>query len=270
MSGTSSSTTKQFPPFPPASADPSETLNPPHAAGHGQLQQPPEAHPHPDPQQPGVGEDTSMDMDMTQAPEPANESLAPPAPPAGRIPTPIQPSFMTQVRGNAWAETPDAELSHPNGINNMGHQPAPFAPPPADHTVPRTVGADEWNAVRNRRLPSPISEGEDAHAQATSPGMVLDGSTTHLAHRLASQVSITTPDEHHCDHMSEGPAQEAEAEGGRTTPSPGRKGHTRSRHTIDSWTWQPGMKKTFSMGYRTDCEKCRMKVPGHFNHIIVS
>ena len=102
-----------------------------------------------------------MDMDMTQAPEPSNDSPSL-APPAGRIPTPIQPSFMTQVRGNSWAETPDAEAHHhPNGVNNMGHQPTPFAPPP-DQTVPRTVGADEWNAVRNRRLPSPISEGEDA------------------------------------------------------------------------------------------------------------
>ena len=53
------------------------------------------------------------------------------------------------------------------------------------------------------------------------------------------------------------------------TPSP-RKGHSRSRHTLNSWTIHPGMKKSFSIGYRADCEKCRNKVPGHFNHIIVS
>lgn len=261
MSGTP---TKQFPSFPPS--DLAEPLNPPHAAGHSHI---PADEPPRQPEQ-HAGEDTNMDMDMTQAPEPG--SCAPP--PTGRIPTPIQPSFMTQVRGNSWAETgPDAEARHPNGVNNMGHQPgAPFAPPP-DQTVPRTVAADEWNAVRNRRLPSPISEGEDAHAHP--PGMVLDGSTTNLAHRLASQVSITTPGEQREDPMGEACHEhEHEAEGGEaggaTTPSPGRKGHTRSRHTIDSWTWQPGMKKTFSMGYRTDCEKCRLKVPGHFNHIIIS
>ncbi len=28
--------------------------------------------------------------------------------------------------------------------------------------------------------------------------------------------------------------------------------------------------KSFSIGYRADCEKCRNRVPGHFNHIIVS
>ena len=208
-----------------------------------------------------------MDMDMTQAPEPACGSLVSPTPPSGRIPTPIQPTFMTQVHGNSWTDGPDTELNHhPNGINNMGHQPAPFAPPPADQTVPRTVAADEWNTVRNRRLPSPISEGEDAHAGTVSGGMILDGPTTTLAHRLASQASITTPGDQKGDPLGE----DAGEAGGPTTPSPGRKGHTRSRHTIDSWTWQPGMKKTFSMGYRTDCEKCRMKVPGHFNHIIIS
>ncbi|TQS37194.1 hypothetical protein Golomagni_02340 [Golovinomyces magnicellulatus] len=30
------------------------------------------------------------------------------------------------------------------------------------------------------------------------------------------------------------------------------------------------IKKSFSMGYRTNCEKCRLKVPGHFSHIITS
>lgn len=266
MSGISAPT-KQFPSFPPVSTALPETMNPPHAAGHGQIHQP-ESSMHPGHQQDDASEDTSMDMDMPQAPGPPNESL-PSA--GGRIPTPIQPSFMTQVRRNPWAGAPAMERDHPNGINNMGHQPTPF-PPPADHTIPRTVGADDWNAVRNWRLPSPISEGEDA--PAPSPDMVLDGSTTHLADRLASQVSITTPGEQRSDPMNQGPAdagQEAgQLPGPPTTPSPARKGHTRSRHTIDSWTWQPGMKKSFSMGYRTDCEKCRLKVPGHFNHIIIS
>ena len=265
MSG-ASAPTKQFPSFPSTSGVLPETLNPPHAAGHGRIHSPHSSihHGH---QQGSASEDTSMDMDMPQAPGHSNEF----SPTAGRIPTPIQPSFMTQVRGNPWADGPATERDHPNGINNMGHQPTPF-PPPAGHTIPRTVGMDDWNAVRNRRLPSPISEGEDS--SAPSPDMVLDGSTTHLADRLASQVSITTPGEQRSDPMDQGPhganQETGQLPGPPTTPSPARKGHTRSRHTIDSWTWQPGMKKSFSMGYRTDCEKCRMKVPGHFNHIVIS
>jgi len=66
------------------------------------------------------------------------------------------------------------------------------------------------------------------------------------------------------------PGLEMDVESAGGTPSP-KKGHTRSKHTLNSWTGlQPGMTRSFSIGYRADCEKCRMKMPGHFNHIIIS
>lgn len=244
-------------------------------------------------------DDTYMDMDM-QSPQATEElqSVLEPGlfhtePPAtslaSRIPTPIQPSFRNQVRGAQWEEGPPANTQHhPHGVNNMGHHHCGLGMAAGvDHSVPRTVGSEEWNNVRNRRLPSPISEAEDSPSILSgggdSPDMVLDGGfTTHLAHRLASQVSISTPDEVREDPMANihpedmqrgaGPSspESIDVAGLPTTPPQGRRGHIRSRHTINSWTWQPGMKKTFSMGYRTDCEKCRLKVPGHFNHIIIS
>ncbi|CCF47106.1 hypothetical protein CH063_15626 [Colletotrichum higginsianum] len=79
------------------------------------------------------------------------------------------------------------------------------------------------------------------------------------AHMMSDDSITTTVD-----------AMPTETTSAPATPSPGRKGHIRSRHTVNSWTWQPGMKKSLSIGYRADCEKCRLKVPGHFNHIIVS
>ena len=93
-----------------------------------------------------------------------------------------------------------------------------------------------------RRLPSPISEGE------TSPSLIAEGLGE-------MQMDI------------EGPTQLSD----RLTPS--KKGHTRSKHSLRSWTGigdmgGTGTKRTFSMGYRNDCEKCRNMVPGHFNHII--
>ena len=30
----------------------------------------------------------------------------------------------------------------------------------------------------------------------------------------------------------------------------------------------PSEKKRFCMGYRADCEKCRLRVPGHFSHFL--
>ncbi|KAG9233872.1 hypothetical protein BJ875DRAFT_30981 [Amylocarpus encephaloides] len=98
---------------------------------------------------------------------------------------------------------------------------------------------------RGRRLPSPISEGE------MSPSIIVDG---------IGDMQM---------EMGNSPHPERE--------TPAKKGHTRSKHSLRTWTGSgfgsemnanPGMKRSFSMGYRADCEKCRMKVPGHFSHII--
>ncbi|KAH8663102.1 hypothetical protein BGZ60DRAFT_491046 [Tricladium varicosporioides] len=97
---------------------------------------------------------------------------------------------------------------------------------------------------RGRRLPSPISEGE------MSPSVIIDGMGD-------MQMEVD-------------PLFQPEKE------TPTKKGHTRSKHSLRQWTGgfggemngNGGMKKSFSMGYRADCEKCRLKVPGHFSHII--
>lgn len=154
----------------------------------------------------------------------------------------------------------------------------------------------DWTQVQNRRLPSPISEtgGEDGSESFDStPGMVLDSSMGHVnrhghQHPLLSSLPpratsamemgsgppasvpprFATPNID-SDKSPESPNESAMEVDPSASTSP-KKGHTRSRHTVNSWTLQPGMKKSFSIGYRADCEKCRMKVPGHFNHIIVS
>lgn len=95
---------------------------------------------------------------------------------------------------------------------------------------------------RGRRLPSPISEGE-ASPSGTAGGL--------------GEMQMEY----------EASAQDLEKD------TPTKKGHTRSKHSLRTWTGMgelggTGAKRTFSMGYRDDCEKCRNKVPGHFNHII--
>lgn len=176
-----------------------------------------------------------------------------------RMPTPIQPSFAAQVRGQQgeWASTNPA-MTAPNGINNMGHQQESFT---GDQAVPRTMnGHVDWHSVQNnRRIPSPISECEDGvNAQEVRQGSLPSPSSFDaMSHPNANMV---------VDHHHHAQGEEADSPG----PSPERRGHARSKHTINSWTWQPGMKKSFSIGYRSDCEKCRLKVPGHFNHIVIS
>ncbi|KAF4447480.1 dna polymerase iii subunits gamma and tau [Fusarium austroafricanum] len=182
----------------------------------------------------------------------------------GRMPTPIQPSFAAQVRGQQ-------AVTIPNGVANLGHQITGFGD---DQSVPRTM-AGGWQAIPNeRRLPSPISECDDSMAcqPITPTGMQFDASvhgyvTPGMEH---PNVRVEPSPPHDTEHpMMDVESHSADGDGDPTTPSP-RRGHIRSRHTVNNWTWQPGMKKSFSIGYRADCEKCRLKVPGHFNHIIVS
>jgi len=97
---------------------------------------------------------------------------------------------------------------------------------------------------RGRRLPSPISEGE------TSPSVIVAG---------FGDMQMEVENSSHQEYDKE---------------TPTKKGHQRSKHSLRNWTGLEmggpghGMKRSFSMGYRADCEKCRMKVPGHFSHII--
>ena len=225
-----------------------------------------------------------------------------------RMPTPIHCSFAAQVRGNNWGGAA-GHIAHTTGpVHQGGGGPTHREPYGEDESgifgqqaVPRSLDGPgaaaavmaDWTLVQNRRLPSPISENgaeDGSESVQGSPGMVLDSSVERVnchGHRhpylaslppratsameIGSSSSATnalprvdtpavSPEAH------EGSAMDVEPP---TTPSP-RKGHTRSRHTLNSWTIQPGMKKSFSIGYRADCEKCRMKVPGHFNHIVIS
>lgn len=243
--------------------------------------------------------DVDMDMDMDGAdhgsgtnaepaahlgPGPSQPDLVQPGSITSRMPTPIQPSFAAQVRGNNWG-----------GAAGNVMQSSAFSHPPPERSIPRSLDHQamaDWNLVQNRRLPSPISEsgGEDLG----SPHMALDAHLRPgMPPRAASAMDFSAPprtpsalstfsdvtgdvssaadpscSEHtlNTDSCSGVNAMDIEPP---VAPCP-KKGHARSRHTLNGWTQVPGIKKTFSIGYRADCEKCRQKVPGHFNHIIVS
>lgn len=237
--------------------------------------------------------DVDMDMDMDDCGPPTQPDIhlgpglsqpdpVQPGDIASRMPTPIHCSFAAQVRGNSWSGAA-GNVTLPTGYS----QPLP------DRSIPRSLdhhAVADWNMVQNRRLPSPISE--SGGEELGSPGMVLDSQLRHgMPPRAASAMEFSAPvrtpsslstlsdmtgDSSH-DSPCAGPndnhdpschanAMDIEIP---AAPLP-KKGHTRSRHTLNSWTQVPGMKKSFSIGYRADCEKCRQKVPGHFNHIIVS
>ena len=98
---------------------------------------------------------------------------------------------------------------------------------------------DHESHLRRRRLPTPISEDEAMESPPVTAGDMLN--------RFEMAIDFYEPQ-----------------------PSLERK---RKTHTIGAGQGDPvprGAKMTLSMGYRADCEKCRMKVPGHYNHVIRS
>ncbi|KAK8878924.1 hypothetical protein PGQ11_000218 [Apiospora arundinis] len=251
---------------------------------------------------PSTSMEVDRDMDMMDSTADQSAAGGYGSSNTGRIPTPIHATFAAQVRGNNWAsanqQMHDANSNfgigdHSNHMGNAGAgsgQHHAF-PPAADPSVPRSLdGSAGWSMIQNRRLPSPISEsgGEEPPA---SPGMVLDASQQHrpyLPHMPHSTnpaaMAALHPNLEIChDPSTENDTGMMDADGDAcseegnspssapATPSPRSKyGHQRSKHTLNSWTLQPGMKKSFSIGYRADCDKCRQKIPGHFNHIIIS
>lgn len=223
---------------------------------------------------------TDTDMDMMDG-NSTSDNLN------GRMPTPILPSFAAQVKGGHWMGAGGNNLHvGPGDDRTDGFSSSPAISPTAvrDRTIPRSLEhpsvtmMSDWNMVQNRPLPSPISE--SGGEEMSSPNMVLDcqGGLPYGARRASSATELpvylrsdspalpsSPPHEH--PNLSEYQMIQQQRE---TSPSPSKKGHTRSRHTVNNWTLHSGMKKSFSIGYRGDCEKCRLKVPGHFNHIIVS
>ncbi|KAI0401092.1 hypothetical protein F4802DRAFT_442456 [Xylaria palmicola] len=240
-----------------------------------------------------VDQDADMVVDGPCSPDsPQHASLRPDAVVpnvTGRMPTPIHCSFAAQVRGNNWGAMPTVDdggnaamMQNGNAMMASSH-----ADSHHDPSVPRSLDVTtEWSMVQTRRLPSPISEngGEDAPA---SPGMVLDNCSPvmaqlqrpclpHMTHAVSPHAMPLHPNIRMSPQPVDADAAMMDTDGGSpssapATPSPrGKYGHSRSKHTLNSWTLQPGMKKSFSIGYRADCEKCRQKIPGHFNHIIIS
>lgn len=151
-----------------------------------------------------------------------------------RIPTPIYPSFQNTggMNGLGYPNSGFAGgMTTSNGLLGVPSAPSSGYTNEPSHRRQRSQD-------RTVRMPSPISEDED----------IPDTPTAQTQSQL-SRLSVTT--NHGADRMDmEMPPPSA-------TPTRGRK---RSGALT-------GIGR-FSMGYREDCEKCRLRVPGHYSHFL--
>lgn len=150
----------------------------------------------------------------------------------GRIPTPIYPNFHSGgMNGLGYPSSGLAGgMSMSNGFLGPSSTSTPLMQPP-----PRKQNS-QVDQDRSRRMPSPISEDED-----------IPDTPTALTQSQLSRLSVTN------DRM------DAEMAPPVVPPTP-----TRGRKRSGALT---GIGR-FSMGYRDDCEKCRLRVPGHYSHFL--
>lgn len=196
----------------------------------------------------------------------------------GRTATPLHGHFNRNTNLNTMAETGNSNLAPPGGTVS-----SPF---------PLTTESDWW---RNRPPPSPISEGEDSLAspadfmterlQTMYGGLQSksdEDSTT--GQNQMSNVQIPCPpqiitsnaDERGVSRGHSGSYIELSAPPNRRVPAtdhpsgndpPANAIPVLSRSRSNAFGSSSGGKVGFSMGYRSDCDKCLRKVPGHYSHI---
>jgi hypothetical protein len=154
-----------------------------------------------------------------------------------RMPTPMYPTFHTGGMGGLGYPSSGMAggIGMGNGFLNASSHSTPLMLPP-----PRKQGNSQGDQDRSRRMPSPISEDED-----------IPDTPTALTQSQLSRLSVTT-------HFNPSDRMDDDMLSPAMPPTP------RGRKRSGALT---GIGR-FSMGYRDDCEKCRMRVPGHYSHFL--
>ena len=188
------------------------------------------------------GLDSDMDMAGSQpskSPAPWNRAaklaLSPKYLPCALLPLPVNRNAQDSVNGG---RIPTPIYGYFRSIDTCMDMDDPDIS--YDPTISQSnQELDQDSYLRRRRLPTPISEDEAMESPTLLTGDMLD--------RLDMGTHIYEP---------------------QMTMQRQRNNHTVS--AAQASLGIKGGKMTLSMGYRADCEKCRMKVPGHYNHVIMS
>lgn len=182
---------------------------------------------------------------------------------SGRLPTPMHSTFRL------------GGVGYPSGgmAGGLNLHPDPYSHARGSHLSaldPLDTGFAATNAAsyadnRHLRMPSPICEDEDGGHTCYTPTAITQSQLSRLSVDEDMDLDgvdhalLTTQVERGGQHGGMGMDEEVVVQGVDTTsPTRGRK---RSGALSSS-------KGRFSMGYREDCEKCRMRVPGHYAHFL--
>jgi len=197
----------------------------------------------------GSSKDVEMDSDMdsddamfSQSPEPASpwtlrpssiRSATRPSAISTRVPTPMIP--LSNIGNRPWPGPLQTNLSPLGAASSV---------PARSTAISSHIPTSSLSSVADR-LPSPIDE-DEPHTPTAAAG---------------SQMSLLTVNDMEIDVSPPVPP-----------PPPPKSTDVfavrRQRQRSGAFTSTPDAARKFSMGFRIDCEKCRMRVPGHMNHFL--
>lgn len=239
--------------------------------------------------------DTSMDIDMAE-PQPLihGDNLSPWPPSTNHKgnarlqPSPIPHHLINQSLTISGGRTATPIYDHFTiNMRPARMQEERQTADPSESTIKSHLlePKDESLWWRRRRLPSPVSEAGDVVSERMTETMdtqdnVVDFPDKEKAEKTSGwsnlEPSMEVDGQEHSTQWLTVPGQcrataahmtEASAQSHSSTleltpaPNPANAEQTLTRAKS---------KISFTMGYRADCEKCRLKVPGHYSHIVRS
>lgn len=199
-------------------------------------------------------QDSDLDMLDSQPPDSPlwSRMQSCPAGPMSPIPQPFQMERL--ARDGTRIATPI--YSHFNHADSS-------APVRSSATTSTTFFSQDLSSTshslfhRRRALPSPISEDESMNSPTTMTGSMLRrlNMNHHTSSHPNNHTPVTTPD----SPMPKTLVGDAMMATGEPSIREQRRG---------AIVGGPQGKAILSMGFRSDCEKCRQKVPGHWSHVL--
>jgi hypothetical protein len=178
---------------------------------------------------------------------------------SGRIPTPIHSNFNLAQPPVPSRSRTDSFLPPVNTLNNSMNN---------MNALPRFAAPMRQILENDYQMPSPIVESPIIEDYAME---ISDFPSSQLSRLSVSQDGMDVDETAWSQHIasSSSSADSLSFDVVPPTPTtPGRTGRARSGAFSASSTPQDKGGRRVVFGYREDCEKCRMRFPGHFAHFV--
>lgn len=201
---------------------------------------------------------------LSQSPEGLKPQIASSSPwgqriqQTNRVPTPIMPMRLRNSPGGGIKT--HVRQRHPQEINSTNTSDLLEVPSPIEENdFPTPPSAAEAAGSQLSMLSVSDVEMGESSGSATIPTIAIDPARTPNPHSGQSDME---------EDMIDGTGDHVvvRRQRQRSGALSNGNGNNSPQNGVRAGPSTAGSKRGFSIGWRPDCEKCQMRVPGHFNH----